>query len=150
VGRNDPLQELLNLQERINRLFEENLGRGRGEDGESAFGSRTWTPLADVYETSEGFVVLLELAGLDRGDVEIAIAERTVTVKGERCASNQARPDSFHRMERRYGSFARTFRFTEPIDSARVEADLSDGLLKLELPKLHPSGGWRSRAERNG
>jgi HSP20 family protein len=147
VGRKDPLQELLNLQERINRLFEESLGRGRPDEG--AFGSGTWAPLADVYETSDAFFVLLELPGLDRQDVEVVADGTTLTVKGERRVESITRPESFYRMERSYGSFARAFQFTDAIDPDRIETDLHDGLLKLEVPKARPRGDWRARVERD-
>jgi HSP20 family protein len=148
VGRKDPLQELLNIQERINRLFEESLGRaGRGATG---FGdSGGWIPLADVYETPETFVVLLELPGLDGDDVEVDAADNILTVKGERRLSGSTRPESFYRMERSYGSFSRSFRFNEAIDTTGVTAHFQDGLLKLDLPKLQSRSDWRSRTERS-
>jgi HSP20 family protein len=150
VGRQDPLQELLNIQERINRLFEESLGRGGRDADLATFGSTGWTPVADVYETPETFVVLLEIPGLEREDLEVGVTDSIVTVKGERRLSGTTRPESFYRMERSYGTFARTFRFTEAIDPARIGAHLEDGLLRLDLPKLRPRSDWRSRAERSG
>jgi HSP20 family protein len=150
VQRRDPLQELLNLQERINRLFQESLGRGRDEDeGATAMGSAGWAPLADVYETSASFVVLLELPGLEKKDVEVGIADNILTIKGERRISGP-RPESFFRMERSYGAFSRSFRFSQEIDPAGVAAQFQSGLLRLDLPKQHPRSDWRARAERSG
>jgi HSP20 family protein len=146
VGRRDPLQDLLNLQERINRLFEESLGRGRaGEAG--SFGSGTWAPLADVYETEQAFFILLELPGLERADVEVLAEGKAVTVKGQRRLAASARPESFYRMERSYGSFARAFQFAETIDPDRVDARFEEGLLRLEVPKARPRSEWRVRVE---
>jgi HSP20 family protein len=145
AGPKDPLQELLNLQERINRLFEESLDRGGRDDDLAAFGSGAWAPLADVYETPDNFVVVLELPGVARDDMELGVADNILTVKGQRRMSG-ARPDSFSRMERSYGLFARSFRFTDSIDTDRMTADFRDGILKVQLPKLRPRSDWRSRA----
>lgn len=147
AGHRDPLQELLSLQERINRLFEESLGRGR--PGEGGFGSGGWVPLADVYETEDTYFVLLELPGVDDGDLDVVAEPHTLTIKGERRLAASARPESFYRMERSYGPFARVFRFEEPIDSDRIDAQLSNGLMKLALPKNRPRSEWRVRVERS-
>ena len=143
VTRRDPLQELLNLQERINRLFEESLGRGREDDAMAGLGGG-WMPQADVYETPEAFVVLLELPGLEQEDVEVGVADNILTIKGERRLSGP-KPESFYRMERSYGAFSRSFQLSEDVDPERVTARFKDGLLRVELPKLHTRGGWRLR-----
>jgi len=144
----DPLQELLSLQERINRLFEESVGRGR--PGEGAFGSGGWVPQADVYETKDTYFILLELPGVDDDDLDVVAEGHSVTIKGERRLAASTRPESFHRMERSYGLFARVFRFEDPIDADRVDAQLSDGLMKLAVPKVRPRSEWRVRVERTG
>jgi HSP20 family protein len=139
----DPLRDLLMLQERMNRLFEESFA-GRLEEP-AILGSGTWTPLADAYETGEGFVVILELPGIEQDDVEVQVDGDSLTVKGQRRALGQ-RPDRYHRMERSHGPFLRSFKLTDEVDPARVTAQLRDGLLRLELPKVRGrSGGRRER-----
>ena len=145
-GRRDPLQELLNLQERINRLFEESLGRGRVEEG--PLGSGGWVPLSDVYETSDTYFVLMELPGLDDDDVDVTADAQTLTVKGERRLAASTKPESFFRMERSYGPFARVFRFEEAIDADGVDATLQGGLMKIAVPKSRRPE-WRVRVERS-
>jgi HSP20 family protein len=140
VHRSDPLQDLLNLQERMNRLFEASLDRSRLEEAFSFSGN--WIPLADVFETLEAFVVEIELAGMGQDDIEIQVDADTITVKGERRAGG-GRPDSFHRMERSYGPFCRTFQLGGEVDPARVTATFRDGLLRLEAPKARTRGGGR-------
>jgi HSP20 family protein len=115
----------------------------------AGFGSGSWMPQADVYETPDAFVVLLELPGLVQEDVEVGVTDNLLTVKGERRLLGP-RPESFFRMERSYGAFSRSFRFGAAIDTARVSAQFSSGLLRLELPKLAPKTDWRVRAERSG
>jgi HSP20 family protein len=120
----------------MNRLFEESFSRGRGD--EPSLDSGTWTPLADVYETDEGFVVQVELPGLREADIEVRVEGNALTLKGERRLNAAARPESFHRMERSYGAFSRTFTFPEDVDRSGVKVQCRDGLLRLELPKLRP------------
>jgi HSP20 family protein len=145
IRRWDPLSDLLTLQERMNRLFEESLSRNRLPD--EALSSGAWVPLADVYETAEGFVVQVELAGLGPEDVEVQVDGEGLVLRGERRMTSQARPEAFHRMERSYGAFTRSFRFTADVDPERVTAHFHGGLLRLELPKVR-SREARIRAER--
>ena len=127
----------------MNRLFEHSLVRGHLADPALASGS--WTPLADVYETAEGFVVQIEVPGIAEEDIEVHVDGDTVVVRGQRQPVSRSRPDSFHRMERSYGSFSRSFQLSEDVDPERVSARFKDGLLRVELPKLHARGGWRLR-----
>jgi len=130
LRRLDPLQDLLSLQERMNRLFEESL-KGRLELEAAGQG---WQPLSDVYETEGSFVVLLELPGVEQEDVEVQVDGENVVVRGQRRLS-AAKPERFHRMERSYGSFSRLFRLPGPVDAEAIAAQFKDGLLRLELPK---------------
>jgi HSP20 family protein len=143
IRRWDPLRDLLTLQERMNRLFEHSLVRGRLAD--PALASGTWTPLADVYETAEAFVVQLEVPGIAEDDIEIHVDGDSAVVRGHRQPVSRTRPDSFHRMERSYGAFSRSFQFPEDVDPDRVTARFKDGLLRVEIPKLRARGGWRLR-----
>lgn len=145
IRRWDPLRDILHLQERMNRLFEESLARGRIEG--LALGAAGWTPLADVLEAAEGFVVVMELPGVEQDDVEVQVDGDELVVRGERRMPGPVRPESFHRMERSYGSFSRAIRLTEEVDPARVTAQFRDGLLRLELPKVRPATR-RQRTER--
>ena len=140
----DPLRDLLTLQERMNRLFEESFA-GRLEEP-AMLGSGTWTPLADAYETPEVFVVHLELPGIEEEDVEVHVEGDELTVKGQRKGLG-LRPDRFHRMERSHGPFLRSFKLTEEVDPERVSAQLRDGVLRIELPKVRGRAGWRRERE---
>ena len=145
IRRWDPVRDLLTLQERMNRLFEESLSRGRPQ--EPALDARGWSPLADAYEAPDGYVVVIEMPGLSEEDIELQIEADQLVVRGERTLGAQARPDSFHRMERSYGAFSRTFRFGTDVDPERVAVQFRDGLLRVELPKAFPRGTWRSGRE---
>jgi len=137
--RPDPLKELLDLQERMNRLFDETLSRERLDETTLAPG---WAPLADVYETPDAYVLEVELPGLAREEVTIEVRGAQLAVRGERDPVG-ARSAAFHRLERRYGPFARSFRFADPIDAERVTAELEEGLLRIEAPKATSATGKR-------
>jgi HSP20 family protein len=139
IRRWDPLRDLLTLQERMNRLFDENLLRPRGP--EPLIDSGHFIPLADVYETAETFVFHVELPGVSEDDVEIHAEVDQLTIRGERRPHETSRPDSFHQMERSYGHFSRTFALPEEVDPARATAQFRDGLLRLEIHKLGARGG---------
>ncbi|MFI5005872.1 MAG: Hsp20/alpha crystallin family protein [Solirubrobacterales bacterium] len=143
--RTDPLKELLELQERMNRLFEASLSRDRLD--EAGMAPSGWVPSADVYETAEAFLIEVELPGIDKDDIEIQVQGDELTVRGQR-QMRGARPECFHRMERRYGPFSRTFSLREDVDGDRVTAEFKEGLLHLEVPKVRAQGAWRVRVER--
>jgi HSP20 family protein len=145
MRRWDPLRDLLSLQERMNRLFDESLVPGRLETDGSRSGS--WVPLADVYETSETFVVQIELPGVEDEDVEIKLDGDRLEVRGQRRADGLGRPESFYRMERSHGPFLRTFQLSQEVDPDRVVARFRDGLLRLELAKVSQPGGRRERGQ---
>jgi HSP20 family protein len=146
MRRWDPLRDILNLQERMNRLFEESILRGPLEG--LAVGAAGWMPLADVLETPEGFVVVMELPGVEQDDVEIQVDGGELVVRGERRLPGPARPESFQRMERSYGAFSRRVLLSDEVDPARVTAQFRDGVLRLELPRARPAAARRVRAER--
>jgi HSP20 family protein len=129
----DPLQELLDLQERMNRLFDETLTRERLDEPSLLQGA--WVPLADVVETPEAYVLEVELPGLGKDDVVVQAQGDELVVRGERRPDIGSRPESFHRLERRYGPFARAFRFSEEVDPDSIAASFEDGLLRLTVPK---------------
>ena len=139
--RPDPLKELLDLQERRNRLFDETLSR-EGADEMVPF-APSWVPLADVYDTPEEYVVEIELPGLAREEIDLKIKGRELTVRGERHPAG-GRSAAFQRLERRYGPFGRSFRFDVDIDAERVQAEIRDGLLRLNVPKVKPRASKRT------
>ena len=129
----DPLRDLLDLQERINRLLEQNLARGHL--AEPHLPSPTWVPLADVCETPDAFVALLELPGLDRDSIDIRAEAHALTVRGHGSPGGHLRAENFLRMERSHGPFQRTFQLTDEIVPDQVTAELADGVLRILLPK---------------
>ena len=97
----------------------------------------SWAPPIDVYEAPDRYVISAEVPGLARNEVDIAIEDARVTLRGQRLERAASGGDvvHYHQIERGYGAFARTFDFAEKIDGARVKADLRNGVLTIILPK---------------
>ena len=130
----DPFKDLQGLQDRMNRLFNESTGRltGRAED---VFGGQ-WAPVVDIYESDQEFIVNAELPGLEIKDLDLQIQENVLTLKGEKRMEKEVKEDRYHRVERAYGAFQRTFALPKSVDSEKVKARLKDGVLEIRIPKL--------------
>ncbi len=129
----NPMQNVLSFQQEMNRIFHEFAHGGNGDA--TSWGPRTWTPLMDMYETDEGFVLKAELPGVQKDDLHIDVHDRTLTIRGERKAETEIPEDRYHRRERSYGSFQRVLTLPTPIDADKVQANVHDGVLELRLPK---------------
>jgi HSP20 family protein len=132
IVRWDPFREMSTLQDRMNRLFGEVWARDRRED-ESVTGN--WTPSVDVKETKDALQILTELAGIDPKDVEVTVENGILTLKGSRNFEKAVEGESYHRVERAYGSFERSFTLPTNVDPDRIQATYKHGVLQLALPK---------------
>jgi HSP20 family protein len=102
-------------------------------DKQLAFGS--FVPAVDVYEDEHSLTLKLEVPGLNEEDIDVTLENNTLTVSGERKFEKEEKEENFHRIERRYGSFTRTFRLPNTVDSEKVEAGYDKGILKITLAK---------------
>jgi HSP20 family protein len=118
------------LQNQMNRLFESTL-QGRGD----IHGMTAWVPAADIYESDNELVVDLDVPGVDPKMVDIRVENNLLTIHGERNFENTQQAENFHRVERTYGTFARSFALTTSVDVANVRASYNDGVLTITLPK---------------
>ncbi len=132
IVRWDPYREVGTLQDRMNRLFDEVWGRGRRED-ESVTGN--WLPSVDVKETRDALQIFAELPGIDPKDVEITVEGGVLTLKGSRNFEKAVEGESYHRVERAYGSFERSFTLPTNVDADKIQATYGHGVLQLALPK---------------
>jgi len=132
----DPFRDLISIQDRMNRLFEQTLSRSRGDEGAAA---ATWTPAVDIYETLDTIVIKADLPGVVREDIEIQVDDNTLTLKGERRFSKDVQEESYLRIERTYGSFHRCFTLPATIHQEKIRAVCRDGVLELTLPKAEGS-----------
>ncbi len=124
ITRIDPFRELAS--------FFENFTEPTGKDQLTA---GTFVPPVDVYEDEHNLVLKLEIPGINEEDLDVQVENSTLTVKGERKFEKEEKEESFHRIERRYGSFQRTFRLPNTINTEAVEAHYDKGILKITLGK---------------
>ena len=131
VRWNDPFREFAHLQNRINRVFSD----AYGQNDEGLTTSGTWVPPVDIYQNGDREIVLkAELPDLAREDIDITIDNGTLTIKGVKKLSNEVKDEQYHRIERPYGSFSRSFSLPQTVDSGKVGADYKNGVLTVRLP----------------
>ncbi len=132
IIRWDPFRDMVTLRDRMNRLFEEAFA-GRGEKGEMVSGS--WYPSVDIHEKEKELVLTAELPGVDEKDIDIEIEGNTLTIKGEKEMEKETREEDYHRIERSYGSFYRSFSLPSYVIPDKIKAEHTDGLLRITMPK---------------
>lgn len=130
IRRWDPFREMAALQNEMNRLFQEVAPGAR----EEALGT-SFVPAVDVYEDETGITLKMEVPGIDEKDIDIRLENNTLSVRGERKFEKDEKEDNFQRIERRYGSFTRSFTLPTTVDTENVAADYDKGVLKIKLSK---------------
>ncbi|HEY3176291.1 MAG TPA: Hsp20/alpha crystallin family protein [Candidatus Polarisedimenticolia bacterium] len=133
LTRWDPFRDLVNLQERMNRLFEDSMSRSKTTDQEMPMGA--WTPPVDIFETPELVILRADLPGIDQKDIDVRIENSSLTLRGERRFLKEAKDEDYHRIERSYGTFSRSFQLPGSIDQTKIQAIHKDGVLEVHLPK---------------
>jgi HSP20 family protein len=129
ITRWDPFREVVTLQSRLNSLF-----RDMNEDS-NPLTTAAFVPAVDIYEDPEKVVLKLEIPGVDQKDLDVQVENSTLTVKGERKFETEEKEENFHRIERRMGSFYRSFTLPSTVDAEHIGASYNAGVLKLELKK---------------
>ncbi len=127
----NPLQDLMVLQDRMNRLFEDATQRRTETEAEDRFEKPDWTPAADICEAETNYVVVMDLPGIDRSALEISVDDSRLVVKGNRSIAEPRQ----HRCERPRGKFLRTFNIPGSVSNAEIRAEYKDGVLQVVLPK---------------
>jgi len=121
------------LQRQINRIFEQFDDEAFGSGSELSGG--TFAPAMDVREDDDAYIVHLEVPGIDRDNIELTLHDTTLVIRGSREQKKEQGQGQFRRVERSYGSFARSLTLPRPVETTKVEADLKDGVLEVRLPK---------------
>jgi HSP20 family protein len=132
IVRYDPFRDLRTLQEEVNRLFSSNLTRGFGEEG---IGRGAWNPSVDIYENKDQIVLEAELPGMKQDDFELTVENNVITLRGERQFEKKEDSDNYHRVERSYGSFTRSFTLPQTVSAEGATAEYNNGVLRVTLPK---------------
>jgi HSP20 family protein len=133
IARWTPMGNLQSFQDEMNRLFNQFFRGGTGE--EAGWGLRTWTPPVDIYETDDALILKAELPGVSKDDVNVDIHNNTLILRGERKHEAEVKEENYHRVERAYGTFQRSFVLPTLVDQEHVQATYKDGVLELRLPK---------------
>jgi len=131
IVRFEPFRDLATQREYV-RLLKEAFSP---MSGETEVSTRSWAPPVDIYETEDAIVLKAELPGIDPKDVEVRVEDNTLYLKGERNYEKEINEQNYHRIERSYGSFARSFSLPNSINAEKVKAEYKDGLLTLTMPK---------------
>lgn len=135
IVRFDPFEDLTRLQREMNRLFDDSARGTTRTSGAEQASLRAWAPAVDIYEDHNEIVVKAELPGVKQEDIDIQVSGDTLTLRGERRFEDREKKDNYVRVERAYGSFARSFTIGVPIQADRVTASYKDGVLAIRLPK---------------
>src|SRR5512143_953108 len=127
MTRWEPFRDLARLQDEMSRLFDERVYRNSESVG--------WTPACDIYEDEEGVTLRFELAGVEPKDVDVRFENGVLTLRGERKLEKEEKRENYHRIERSYGTFTRSFSLPGTIDAEKIRAESKNGVLTVLLPK---------------
>jgi HSP20 family protein len=128
IQRWNPARDFVRLQDEVNRLFDTGLGRNTTE-------SYGWTPAVDVFEDTEGVTFKFDLPEVEGKDVDVRLEDGVLTVRGERKLEREDKREGYHRIERAYGTFARSFTLPATLDAEKVNAEHKNGVLRIFVPK---------------
>jgi len=120
------------LQDRMNRLFDD---AGRTWRSDEPAATTSWSPAVDIFETETDIVVKAEVPGMERKDITLNLEKNVLTLRGERRFEKETKDENYHRIERSYGGFSRSFSIPATVDDEKIRADYKDGVLKILLPK---------------
>jgi HSP20 family protein len=131
IVRFDPFRELGTMQDRINRIF----GEAYRRNDDDVLSRGDWLPPVDIFEDGNHEIVLrAELPGLKREDIDIRVENNTLTLRGERKQDSEVKQEQYHRIERAYGAFSRSFALPSTVNTEKVSAAFADGVLTITLP----------------
>ncbi|HYW99068.1 MAG TPA: Hsp20/alpha crystallin family protein [Candidatus Elarobacter sp.] len=130
LTRWEPFRGVISLQEQVNRLFNDAFERQGEESSLTA-----WAPAVDIYETEHELVVKADLPDVDPKDLDIRVENNVLTIRGERKFEKKVNEENYLRVERAYGSFARSFTLANSVNSDAIKADYQNGVLTLTIPK---------------
>ena len=129
----DPFRELEDMSDRLNRMFSR--PALPQTNGKEAIVVADWAPSVDVSETDGEYQIKAEIPDVKKEDVKVTLENGVLTIQGERKFEKEEKGKKYHRVERSYGSFVRSFTLPDLVDEANVKAEFKDGVLNLKLPK---------------
>lgn len=130
----DPFRELSTLQERMNRAFQDSLSRASTPREEELY-TGSWAPPVDIFETKDKLVLKAELPGFKQEEIALRVENALLSIEGERKFEKESGDENYHRVERSYGKFVRTFSLPTTVDYEKIAASFENGILTVSLPK---------------
>jgi HSP20 family protein len=132
IVRYDPFRDIRTLQDEVNRLF---TGAASSQPNREEMLNGAWNPKVDIFENKDHLVLEADLPGMNREDFELNFENNVLTLKGERRFEKKTEGDNYHRVERAYGSFTRSFTLPPTVTADGAEAEFKNGILYVSLPK---------------
>lgn len=132
LTRWEPVRELANLQDRMYRMFNDSFSPVTSQE---SLASGSFVPPVDVYEDEQGINLKMEVPGVEEKDIDIQLQNNLLTVRGERKLESETQEENYHRIERRYGSFTRSFTLPNTVNQEEVKASYARGVLSIHLGK---------------
>jgi len=129
----DPIREIEEMEKRLSTWFGRPLRRREGE--EEALTVAEWAPLVDITEDEKEYVIKAELPEMKKDEVKVSVEDDVLSISGERKREKEEKGKKYHRVERSYGCFERSFTLPDDADGTKVNAEYKDGVLKVHLPK---------------
>jgi len=133
TSRWDPFKDLEDMERRLSTWFGRSLRRRNGE--QEVLTVAEWSPLVDIEESEKEYLIKAEIPEMKKEDVKIAVQDDALSISGERKSEKEEKGKKYHRVERSYGSFLRSFTLPDDADGTKITAEYKDGVLRLHLPK---------------
>ncbi len=130
ITRWNPFKELQSLQERMDQIWDSSIASNKDQ-----LSRGDWLPQVDIFEKDKNVVIKAELPGMKKDDIDVSIENNVLTLKGKREMEKEISESDFHRIERAYGTFIRSFSLPKTVDAEKIKASYNDGVLMLTLPK---------------
>ncbi len=131
LTRWNPFRGLVDVQKDLDHMIEDFFGRTHMLGWDSGI----WSPPVDITENDDNLVVTVEIPGMTKEDVKITLQDNVLTIRGEKKQEMEKKDANYHRVERSYGSFTRSFSLPTAVEGEKIKAQYKDGLLKITLPK---------------
>jgi len=138
IVRWNPSRDLLNIEREFNRMFNsfnKQFGFGDSEDDLMEYENAVWSPLTDISEDEDNYTLKLDLPGVKKEDVKISYENGQLSISGERKQESEKKTSKYHRVERSYGKYFRSFNLPAKIQENKIEAEFRDGQLIISVPK---------------
>jgi len=138
IVRFNPVKDFLNVEREINRMFksiDDRFGFLKKENSDDEYENAVWIPLSDVYEDKDDYKITADLPGIKKEDVKISVSNGKLSISGERKQKEETKEAKYHRIERTFGKYYRSFTLPKEIKEDKIKAAFKDGQITVTIPK---------------